>query len=318
MIDLLIQHGSTIQKPAVVAGAKLTLERKGTPGTLDFTVVKSGTLNFQEGDPVKLIVDGTPMFYGFVFRKSRNKDENIKVLAYDQLRYLKNKDTLVDEGLTASDILRRIAQDFRLQLGTVEDTGYKIGTIVEENQTLIDMVLGALDETLLNTGKLYVLYDECGKLCLKNINTMRLDILINAEACEDFDYESSIDSQTYNKIKLTFENKKTGKRDIYMTQDGANVNQWGVLQYHEALKTEIGAAAKANALLSLYNHKSRKLIVKGVFGDTRVHGGSAVAVSLNLGDMVTNQWMIVNRVVHTFKGQEHTMDLDLIGGEFLA
>ena len=79
--EILIQHGSTIQYPAVVEGAKLTLERKGTPGKLTFTVVKDSKLNFQEGDPVKLTLDGTPMFYGFVFIKSRDKDGTIDVIA---------------------------------------------------------------------------------------------------------------------------------------------------------------------------------------------------------------------------------------------
>lgn len=100
--EILIQHDSSIQYPAVEEGVKLTLERKGTPGKLTFTVVKDATLNFQEGDPVKLTVDGTPMFYGFVFTKNRGKGNTIDVVAYDQLRYLKNKDTIVDEGLKAS------------------------------------------------------------------------------------------------------------------------------------------------------------------------------------------------------------------------
>ena len=98
-VELFIQHGSTIQYPVVEEGAKLTLERKGTPGKLEFTVVKCAGLNFQEGDPVKLTVDGTPMFYGFVFKKKRDKGPTIDVVAFDQSRYLKNKDTLTEEGL---------------------------------------------------------------------------------------------------------------------------------------------------------------------------------------------------------------------------
>lgn len=72
-VELFIQHGSTIQYPVVEEGAKLTLERKGTPGKLEFTVVKCAGLNFQEGDPVKLTVDGTPMFYGLCSRRSGTK-----------------------------------------------------------------------------------------------------------------------------------------------------------------------------------------------------------------------------------------------------
>lgn len=316
--EILIQHGSTIQYPAVVEGAKLTLERKGTPGKLTFTVVKDSKLNFQEGDPVKLTLDGTPMFYGFVFIKSRDKDGTIDVTAYDQLRYLKNKDTITEEGLKASDLLKRIATDFRLNLGTVEDTGYTMETVVEENQTLFDMIQNALDETLLNTGKLYVLYDDVGSLTLKDINSMKTNLLIDMEAAENFSYSSSIDDATYNKIKLAFNNEKTGKRELYVAQDGEKINQWGVLQYFEEIQTATGAAAKAEAMLAHYDRKTRKLTIKNAFARPDIRAGSAVMVSLNLGDIIANQFLVVEKVTHTFRGEEHMMDLSLIGGEFIA
>lgn len=317
-VELFIQHNTSIQYPVVEEGTKLTWERKGTPGKLEFTVVKCPGLNFAEGDPVKLTVDGTPMFYGFVFKKKRDKGNTIDVVAYDQLRYLKNKDTITEEGLKASDLLKRIASDFRLNLGTVEDTGYTIETIVEENQTLFDMIQTALDETLLNTKQLFVLYDDVGKLTLKNINSMRVGLLIDADTGENFSYESSIDDQTYNKIKLVFNNEKTGKRELYVAQDGAKMNQWGVLQYFEEVQTSTGAAAKADALLKLYDQKTRKLTIKNAFGDVRVRAGTAVMISLNLGDIIANQFMVVEKVTHTFKGDEHMMELTLIGGEFIA
>lgn len=317
-VELFIQHNSTIQFPVVKEGARLTLERKGTPGKLEFTVVKGPGLNFAEGDPVKLTVNGTAMFYGFVFKKKRDKGGTIDVVAYDQLRYLKNKDTITEEGLKASDLLKRIATDFRLNLGTVEDTGYTLETIVEENQTLFDMIQNALDETLMNTKQLYVLYDDAGKLTLKNINTMKLNLLIDEETGENFSYESSIDEQTYNKIKLAYNNEKTGKRELFIAQDGAKMNQWGVLQYFEEVQTKTGASPKADALLKLYDQKTRKLTIQNAFGDVRVRAGSAVVVALNLGDIVTNNYMVVNKVTHTFRGDEHMMALDLIGGEFIA
>lgn len=317
-VELFIQHNSTIQFPVVEEGAKLTLERKGTPGKLEFTVVKGPGLNFAEGDPVKLTVNGTAMFYGFVFKKKRDKGGTIDVVAYDQLRYLKNKDTITEEGLKASDLLKRIATDFRLNLGTVEDTGYTLETIVEENQTLFDMIQSALDETLMNTKQLYVLYDDAGKLTLKNINTMKLNLLIDEETGENFSYESSIDEQTYNKIKLAYNDEKTGKRELFIAQDGAKMNQWGVLQYFEEVQTKTGVSAKADALLKLYDQKTRKLTIQNAFSDVRVRAGSAVVVALNLGDIVTNNYMVVNKVTHTFRGDEHMMELDLIGGEFIA
>ena len=43
-------------------------------------------------------------------------------------------------------------------------------------------------------------YDDAGKLTLKNINSMKLNLLIDEETGETFDYSSSIDEQTYNTI----------------------------------------------------------------------------------------------------------------------
>ena len=60
---------------------------------------------------------------------------------------------------------------------------------------------------------------------------MKIDMVVDDSAAGDYDYKSSISAGTYDKIKLSYENKKTGKREIYIAQDGASINQWGVLQY---------------------------------------------------------------------------------------
>lgn len=317
-VEITIQNGPDIQIPAVKGGIKLTWERKGTPGKLTFTVFKSEGLHFQEGNPVRLLIDGKAIFHGFVFQKKRDKNRTIDVVAYDQLRYLKNKDTVIAEGLKASDLLKRLAADFRLQTGVIEDTGYVFETIVEENKTLFDIIQNTLSETVMHTKQLFILYDDVGKLTLQNVNSMKLDLLIDEETGENFNYETSIDNQTYNKINLAYPNKDTGTLQRFVVQDGESMNRWGVLQYFEQIQTTTGAVQKAEALLKLYDAKTRKLSIQKAFGDVRVRAGSAVAVSLHLGDMVANQYMMVEKVTHTFEADHHTMDLNLIGGEFIA
>ena len=90
-VELLIQHGNSLFQPIVEDGIQWTTERAGSPSILKFTVIKDGVINFAEGDPVRLKVDGNEVFYGFVFTKKRSKGEGIEVTAYDQLRYFKNK-----------------------------------------------------------------------------------------------------------------------------------------------------------------------------------------------------------------------------------
>lgn len=316
--ELLIQHGNKVYQPIVTGEIQWQTERKGVQGSLTFKVVKDATLNFTEGDSVRLKVDGKKVFYGFVFQKKRNKDGTITVTAYDQLRYLKNKDTYVYSNKTASEVVQMLAKDFNLQCGTMEDTKFKIESRVEDNQTLFDIIQNALDLTLQNKKEMYVLYDDFGKLTLKNIGNMKVGILIDEDTGENFDYTSSIDGETYNKIKLVYNNEKTGKRETYIAQDSSHINQWGVLQYFETIDEKTNGKAKADALLSLYNQKTRNLTIKGAFGDVRVRAGTLVAVSLNLGDIIANSFLLVEQAKHTFSESLHTMDLTLRGGEFIA
>lgn len=316
--ELLIQHGSKVYQPIVTGEIQWQTERKGKAGSLTFKVVKDSTINFTEGDAVRLKADGKNIFYGFVFQKKRDKEGIITVTAYDQLRYLKNKDTYVYSNKTASEVVQMLAKDFNLQCGTLEDTKFKIESRVEDNQTLFDIIQNALDLTLQNKKEMYVLYDDFGKLTLKNIGNMKVGILIDEDTGENFDYSSSIDGETYNKIKLVYENEESGKREIYIAQDSSHINQWGVLQYFETIDEKTNGKAKADALLSLYNQKTRKLTIKGAFGDVRVKAGTLVAVSLNLGDIVANSFLLVEQAKHSFSESFYTMDLTLRGGEFIA
>lgn len=319
-VELLIEGNGKLLQPIVEEGIQWTTDRVGSPSTLKFSVIKDellGEIGFQEGNPVRLRVDNQNVFYGFAFTKKRSKGPTIEVTAYDQLRYLKNKDTYVYENKTASQVIQMIADDFKLKLGTIESTGFVIPSRVEDNQSLFDIVQNALDLELQNKGELFVLYDDFGSLTLKNIASMKLDVLIDAETAEDFDYTSTIDN-TYNQIKLTYDNDKTGTREVYMAKDSSKISQWGVLQYFEKLQKDENGQAKADALLKLYNKKTRNLKVNDCFGDVRCRAGSMPIVQLNLGDMTLSNYMIVEKATHTFKNDQHTMSLNLRGGEFIV
>ena len=324
-VELLIgnETGTKAYQPAVIEGIEWSTERKNAPGKLVFKVLKDDVLDFSEGSPVRMRVDGENVFFGFVFKQQRAKDQIITVTAYDQLRYLKNKDTKVYEGKTAAQFTRMIAEDFSLNVGVLEDTEYVIESRVEENTSLFEMIANALDMTLTNTGEMFVLYDDFGKLTLKSLYSMYVGVpgaylMIDEETGENFDYTSSIDDNTYNKIKLTYDNESSGKREIYIAQDSANMNRWGILQYFDTLQKGENGQAKADALLELYNKKTRNLKIKNAIGDNRVRGGSMIVINLNLGDVKLKNWMLVEKCSHTYKEGEHWMDLTLRGGEFIA
>lgn len=304
--------------PAVKDGVKLTLKRRSSPAKLEFSVLKDSVLDFEEGSPVGLIVDGVKMFSGFVFTIKRTRDSIIDVTAYDQLRYLKNKDYYKYKGKTATQVVQMIASDFNLKTGTLEDTGYTIPSRTEDNSSLFDIIENALDITLTNSKKMFVLYDDYGSLTLKNIENMKLDsCLIYDESAQNFEYTSSIDEETYNQVKIT-EEDDDGNRKIYLTKDSSNIQKWGVLQYYDTLSDGENGQTKADALLQLYNQVTKKLTVKNAFGDPNVRAGCLIPTLLDLGDVQLKNYMMVDSVTHTFKLDVHTMDLTLMGGGFSA
>ena len=324
-VELLIgnETGTKGYLPAVEEGVEWTTERKNTPGKLVFKVLQEDGLDFSEGSAVRMTENGDEIFFGFVFKQQRSKEELLTVTAYDQLRYLKNKDTIVYEEKTADQFLRMIASDYALNIGTLENTNYVIASRVEENTSLFEMIQNALDLTLQNTGEMFVFYDDFGKLTLKHLSSMAVGspgayLMVDEETGENFEYTSSIDDNTYNRIKLTYDNDNTGFREVYIAQDSGNINKWGILQYFDTLKKGENGQAKADALLKLYNKKTRNLKLNGVLGDNRVRAGSMIVVNLDLGDIRLKNFMLVESCRHTYREGEHWMDLTLRGGEFVG
>lgn len=150
-VQIIIQNGDKVYEPVIREGIAWETERKGVPGKLTFKVLIDSVLNFTEGNLVKMTVNGTNTFCGFVFTKKRDKDGIIQVTAYDQLRYLKNKDCYIyPSAMTAAELVKVLAAKYRLQVGEIEDTEYIIEKRVEDNTTLFDIIQTALGLTLQN------------------------------------------------------------------------------------------------------------------------------------------------------------------------
>lgn len=317
-VELFIGNSKTLFVPCVVEGIEWTTERKGMPGKLTFECMWDSALNIEEGNPVKFRFNDRDVFYGYIFTKQRTKVPRFNVIAYDQLRYFKNHDSYIYKYKKASEVLKMVAADYGLRVGTIEDTQYVISSRVDDNSELFEIVQKPLDITMTNTKKMFVLYDDAGRLMLRNIDSMKVGIMIDAETGENFSYSSSIDNQTYNRVKLIYDDEEAGRRRVYVSQDQTNMKKWGTLTYFEKLTSGENAKLKADTLLRLYNTKTKNLRLKDCVGDVRVRAGSIVVVQLDLGDTRLKNYMLVEVCRHKFKASVHTMDLTLRGGEFVA
>lgn len=319
-VSVIIQNGQKGFEPIIMDNIQWETERKGSPGKLTLKVYQDGLLDIEEGNVITLKVDDTSVFYGYIFKRTMDKTNVVSLTCYDQMRYLKNKDTYNFKSKTAKKIISSLCKDFGLKVGKLANTGYTIKAVVYDSKTLLDMMQDALEMTLTNTKKLFVLYDDFGKMTLKNVDDMRVGLVIDADTAESFDFEATIDSNVYNKIRLMYEDSETHKREFWTVQDKKTQKKWGILQYYESISKEEteGAKKKAKSMLSLYNQEAKHLTIKDCIGDLRVRAGSMVVVQMTIGTEEISNWMVVDKCTHTFKENEHFMTLKLIGGGFIG
>ena len=269
------------------------------------------------------------MFLGYIFEKSRSNGEEIKVKAYDQLRYLKSKDTYNYDGITYSTLLQRLAGEYQLKTGTIEDTKYLIPARIEEC-TVLDMLQNASDETLLNTGNLFILYDDYGKLSLRHVENLITNYYIDEDTADSYEYKTSIDQDVYTQFKIAYDDSSDGVRKVAVYNDTDLQTRLGVLTYYEkwtrSTNNAVGdfqkivAGERTKTLMKYYKKIHRELSLKGCFGNTSVRAGFSVIVKMNLGDMLLSNRMLVEECTHNFKNGAYTMDMKLSGyqGEFTA
>ena len=315
-MQLLIENNGNLIEPCIEEGVKWTTNRVGTPSILTFNMKAEESVIIEEGKTVRLTDDNQNVFFGFIFKSKETKKDVIPFTAYDQLRYLKNKDSYNFIGQTASQIIKKIAKDFVLNIGEIEETGYTIASLKKQDTSLFDIIQSALDITLMNTKSLYTLYDDFGKLTLKNIKNTLINLQIDEDVCEDYEFNKDIDSDTYNQIKLVKEDSKTKSRKVYIAKDTSNINKWGLLQMYEKLEDNENGQIKTDAMLKLKNRVFKRLSIKNALGDSRVRAGVRLMVIIKTKSTPINSIMLVDKATHTYKKDQHTMDLELRSGEY--
>ncbi len=314
LIELYIENNGLIYEPVVIGPISWTSERGGATGGLSFEVLKDSKLNVTEGNKVTLKVDEQGIFKGFLFTKSRDKKQIINISAYDQFRYLQNKDTRKNPVRTASELIKTIAVEHGSELGEIDDTVEKLESKIESETSYIDMIMNDIVATTEKTGVDYAFYDDFGKLTLKNYEKMKVDYTISVDNIENFSYSSSINEDTYNQIIIANINEEdvVVHKKVY---DDVNIKKWGRLQYITKLEDGKNPETVANELLRKYNKKTRKLSITRAFGNKNVRAGSVIKVNLPLGDIALNCEMIVDKCTHSFTADKHFMNLTLVSVE---
>lgn len=290
--------------------AEYTTERMGAPGKFTFQVMLSSDLDFSEGDVVRFSLDGDLIFYGYIFTILIDRWNVAQVTCYDRIRYLKTNATYAFYNLKAGDIIKQIAEDLQIDVGTLEDTGYKIPSLIQSDQSCLDIIQAAINQTLLSTGILYTLYDDGTGLSLKSSGEWFSETVLGDKSLvTDYTYQSDIDTNVFNSVKLVQPNKETGRNDTVVVLDSANIEKWGLLQLYQSVDGNLNAAQlaeRAKETLNYYNRVRRTLSLSSI-GVVGLRAGMMVRVLLPR----VQSWCLIESCTHTFANSEHIMELDV-------
>lgn len=302
----------------IYTGMTLKSSRKGSASSLKFTLVQnplrqSKDFEINNGNVVRIKANGQGIFYGFIFSIEQTEDRTLSVLAYDQMRYLMNKDTYVRANVTATTVIKENAELSGLRIGKLADTKHAIPKFSQDGQVRLDMIYSALEETVMATGRTYVLRDNFGSLELTDVENAGIDLILgDGSLVYQYTHKREIDSDTYNRIKIVQDNKKTKKRDVYIAQDSASISRWGTLQYYAKVEEKLPKAKVqqiVDTMIALKNREQRSFKLEAL-GDFAVHAG--VKLQFTLKDLGINQFFLVEECTHDVDGSEHTMSLELV------
>ncbi|GAC41909.1 XkdQ/YqbQ family protein [Paenibacillus popilliae] len=315
-IQLLYQNingGAKHDITTLVTALSWSTKRAGAPGTLDITIISDPDVKIDHGSILALKNGGEGLFYGYVFKHSRNDKDKIQITAYDQLRYLKNKDTYVFKGKRADQVVATIAADFKIKIGNLANTGYVIPRMVMDSKNLFDIILHALDLTLIHSKRMFYLWDDYGLLRISNVKDGHTALnLGDGSLVADYEYQSDIDSDTANRIKLVRDNKETGKRDVYIVENTDNQKRWGMLQHYDKVDEKLNKAqieTQADNLLALKNRPTRTLTIEAI-ADLTVRAGRSVFVKI--ADIGISGWYVIDECKHNLIDEKMSLKLVVV------
>lgn len=310
-----VTSGTVYDYSPIVEKVTYMTKRKLSAGELSFTYIQKSPINMTEGAKVQFHVNGKGIFEGYVFTIERDRDGMVEVTAYDQLRYLKTNESYSFVGKRLDEIIRQIATDMQLQTGVLEDTGYAIPMLTKEDTECLDIIDYALSLTQYNTGKTYSVFDDFGKIILREAGSMlSTEIIGNRSLLTDYKFKSDIDSDTYNQIKLVRPNKETGQGDTYIFNDSGTIKKWGLLQKYEKVDENLNEAQiseQGNIMMAYYDRVLKELSVDciGILG---LRAGGMVMIRIaDIPELRAGYRLIIDKAKHVFSNDGHTMSLDV-------
>ncbi len=323
MIRIMYRDVKGAQQPTeitdIVETLRVSTSIYGSAGRAELSIIGDGA-SFAFGSCLSVFEGDIEVFRGYLFSVSMTDTSRFTATFYDQTRYLRNTDVLVYNGITASDLFKKVCEAAELKVGVIDKSSYKLPATVSEGKSYWDMMTEAIDYVAAYEKKIFIIRDVAGELEFRDIENLRTDFTVDDEGISmGFDYTVGIDQDSFNRVKIGFEGSSA--REWGLVQDIDTVREWGVMQFYQLLrfaldKTELDTRCKQQ--LALKDRPTRELRLT-CFGDWRISAGSGVGVSIKSVQAFNGMnHFYVKSCEHQVSNDLHTMDLTLAIDDFGA
>ena len=313
---LVVKQGAAYDMSQLVSKIRWSGRRGSAARRLEVTFIdddgpgrdRTG-LNVEEGNSVIFYWKDEELFRGMFVKQNQSRRKTLPAKAYDVgLRLANNFDTFCYTDKTASEIFRDVCNRFGIPIGQVADTRYVISELPKPMTTAWDVITDALAITYAATGVRYypVVEREAVSLIERRQNILQWVI------------ETGVNLIDYTRVK-TIEHIKTriillsSEGDVLATAENAELKQrLGTFQMIKRVDDDMNAGQLSqlvNTTLEKNNQDTQYLTVTAK-GLADVITGRGVFVSIKPLDVSRSYY--VERDIHTFDRQAHTMDLELV------
>lgn len=316
VLETSMQNRQQYDISELVSDLKWSTGLDSQPGTVSFSMIDDPVVFLRSGDIIELQIDGKKIFKGKTFIRGKNKEAKWKITAYDNMRYLKNEDTLIFQASSSSARFQKICQTQGLPYKVLDKSPYNCTPVIEDAHSYFSMLQDALGETRKSYGARYGIWDNYGTLEHFDLNRMITKVVLgDGSLMTDYSYDVSIDD-AYNSVKVMREDKDKKKREIFTASHSGNIEKWGKLQMVETISdAELNSSQlqkQANDLLK-ENNKETKTVSLDSIGYVGLRAGNTFILRLSdlKKDGIGNDSLaLITRCDHSFEGA-HTMSLEV-------
>lgn len=327
---------------------KIKTVEKDSCGILSFETLHKDCQKFVEGDRVRIKLDGRCAFCGYIFTRSATDENTMSFIVFDFLRYFKSpltymKSQLMDTsnklGLSIGGYFSKVCSDLKLPFKIIENSNIPLTTRTFDIKTAFNIMDYAINQTLINSPEgrkeYYTVYHEPfieddkndeqlkktgGNLVLRLKSKLTTDLIIGDESLlKDYNYSSTIDSQTFTRVIVYKDNKtflskkgktlktgkKTGTRTIISYPDINNLKEqetknaiknegkWGFLPYYYKAEDNYTSAQMkmvAKQMHSLFNRPTENITLN-CYGAIGMRAGYLVPIAIKeIGGKSIGKW----------------------------